>query len=123
MDLKPGAAAAGEGRHALDPLAGSIDTEALETLRLLVTELVTNSVRHSGVRSRIALDVDLDSDSVRVTVSDAGEGFMPPAKLEPDPDRRGGWGLCLVDQLADRWGVARGERTSVWFEMDRALSV
>src|SRR3954471_4256337 len=57
MTLRPGVEAAGEGRHALDPLEGSIDSEQLDTLRLLVTELVTNSVRHAGSPGWIGLNV------------------------------------------------------------------
>jgi anti-sigma regulatory factor (Ser/Thr protein kinase) len=120
MELKPGAEAAGEGRHALDRLDGSIDQPQLEVLRLLVTELVTNSIRHAGEQSWIALDVDIYSNAVRVSVTDRGSGFERPEKPQPHRDRPGGWGLCLVDRLSDRWGVARGERTSVWFEVDRA---
>jgi anti-sigma regulatory factor (Ser/Thr protein kinase) len=119
MKLKPGAQAAGEGRHALDPLRGSIDQTQLETLRLLVTELVTNSVRHAGAKAFIALDVEIYAKAVRVAVSDRGRGFQPDASPRPHRDRPGGWGLCLVDRLADRWGVSLGERTSVWFEMNR----
>src|SRR6185369_5432493 len=59
MQLRPGAAAIGEGRHALDPLEGAIDEDHLGTLRLLVTELVTNSVRHSGTANWIGLDVEV----------------------------------------------------------------
>jgi anti-sigma regulatory factor (Ser/Thr protein kinase) len=121
MELKPGAEAAGEGRHALDRLDGSIDDEQLDVLRLLVTELVTNSVRHAGATAWIALDVELYANAVRVAVSDRGDGFEPPAIPTPHVDRPGGWGLCLVDRLADRWGVKRGDRTSVWFEMDRPM--
>src|SRR4051812_19011678 len=119
MKLRPGAQAAGEGRHALDPLDGAIDQGQLDILRLLVTELVTNSVRHGGAPSWIDLSVELYSNAVRVAVSDRGEGFDAPEKPEPHVDRPGGWGLCLVDRLSDRWGVARGDITSVWFEMDR----
>ena len=121
MQLKSGAEAAGEARHALDRLEGSFDGGQLDALRLLVTELVTNSVRH-GVEADdwIGLDVDIYSNAVRVSVSDCGPGFDPPDEPEPHADRPGGWGLCLVHRLADRWGVAKNGATSVWFEMDRA---
>jgi anti-sigma regulatory factor (Ser/Thr protein kinase) len=119
MQLKPGAQAAGEGRHALDPLGGAIEQSQLDTLRLLVTELVTNSVRHARAAAFIALDVEIDATAVRVAVSDRGRGFHPDESPRPHTNRPGGWGLCLVDRLSDRWGVSLGERTSVWFEMDR----
>jgi anti-sigma regulatory factor (Ser/Thr protein kinase) len=119
MQLKPGVEAAGEGRHALDPLDVAIEQSELAILRLLVTELVTNSVRHADTEASIALDVEIYSNSVRVAVSDGGRGFQPKESPQPHPDRPGGWGLCLVDRLSDRWGVSLGERTSVWFEMNR----
>src|SRR3954449_5937542 len=49
MQLRSGPEAAGEGRHSLDRLEGAIDDGQLDTLRLLVTELITNSVRHADV--------------------------------------------------------------------------
>jgi anti-sigma regulatory factor (Ser/Thr protein kinase) len=119
MHLRPGPEAAGESRRALERLTGSLDDEQLDTLRLLVTELVTNSVRHAGTQHWIELDVDLYANAIRAQVRDHGAGFDPPEQPEPHPDRPGGWGLCLVDTLADRWGVALDETTCVWFELDR----
>jgi hypothetical protein len=55
--------------------------------------------------------------TVRVEVADRGEGFEPVPR-DADRSRPGGWGLYLVDQLADRWGVARDQMNRVWFEMD-----
>lgn len=123
LELRSGPAAAAESRHALDRLDGAIDGEQLDVLRLLVTELVTNSVRHAHEMSEwIELDVELYSNAVHVEVQDRGPGFQPKGTPEPHPDRPGGWGLCLVDRLADRWGVAVEDRTRVWFEMDRDAS-
>lgn len=120
LDLRSGPEAAGESRHALDRLDGSIAREQLEILRLLVTELVTNSVRHAHTMGEwIELDVEIYSNSVHVEVLDRGPGFQPKQTPEPHDDRPGGWGLCLVDRLADRWGVAVEDRTRVWFEVDR----
>ena len=56
---------------------------------------------------------------VRVTVTDAGEGFEPAPRRQPRTET-GGWGLHLVDRLAHRWGVDRAGVTSVWFEIDAA---
>jgi anti-sigma regulatory factor (Ser/Thr protein kinase) len=120
MRLKPGPEAAGEGRHALDRLEGTLPGDQLNELRLLVTELLTNSVRH-GARAAnwIALDVDVYANAVRVVVTDPGPGFQLKRPPRPHPDRPGGWGLCLVDHLADRWGVDSGDETAVWVELDR----
>jgi anti-sigma regulatory factor (Ser/Thr protein kinase) len=119
LDMRPGPQAAGEGRHSLDRLEGAIEEETLDNLRLLVTELVTNSVRHGGAEEWIQLDVEIYANAVRVAVCDRGPGFHPPETPEPHPNRPGGWGLCLVDRLADRWGVTLDGRTRVWFEIDR----
>jgi anti-sigma regulatory factor (Ser/Thr protein kinase) len=121
LTLKTGPEAAGEGRHALDRLAGAMPDEQLETLRLLVTELLTNSIRHgTDGDGWIALDVEIYANSVRVAVTDRGPGFDAPENPTPHHDRPGGWGLCLVDRLASRWGVARDQGTRVWFELDRS---
>lgn len=119
LQLKPGPQAAGEGRHALDRLDGAIDDEQLGELRLLVTELLTNSVRHGGSQDWITLDVEIYANAVRAVVTDRGDGFEPEPTPRPHLDRPGGWGLCLVDRLADRWGVDRRRGTAVWFEMQR----
>jgi anti-sigma regulatory factor (Ser/Thr protein kinase) len=120
MQLKPGPEAAGEGRHALDRLEGALPEDQLNELRLLVTELLTNSVRH-GARDAgwITLDVDIYANSLRVVVSDPGPGFRLDGRPQPHKDRPGGWGLCLVDNLSDRWGIESGKPTAVWFELDR----
>jgi anti-sigma regulatory factor (Ser/Thr protein kinase) len=120
LQLRPGPQAAGEGRHALDRLEGVMSDDQLGELRLLVTELLTNSVRHGADESGwIALDVTIYANAVRVAVTDTGPGFEPKPTPTPHLDRPGGWGLCLVDRLADRWGVDRDGQTSVWFELDR----
>ena len=119
LRLKPGPQAAGEGRHALDRLEGALDEEQLGELRLLVTELLTNSIRHGGSPDWITLDVEIYSNAVRAVVTDHGRGFEPEPTPRPHKDRPGGWGLCLVDRLADRWGVERNRGTAVWFELGR----
>ena len=87
-------------------------------VRLLVSELVTNAVRHANLTDGdvIGLVVELADDALRVEVHDPGGGFVPSAP-SPDPARPSGWGLYLVAELADRWGVDSDERTLVWFEL------
>ncbi len=118
VELAAGATAAAEARAALASLEGRVDGEALDDIRLLVSELVTNSVRHSGTHQSVGLAVSGRGRTVRVEVSDTGAGFKPVPR-GPDREKVGGWGLHLVDHLSDRWGVDTGRRTRVWFEIER----
>ena len=119
LKLRPGPEAAGEARHALDPLEGAVGDAQLETVRLLATELISNAVRHGDCHEWIDLEIDIDPESVRVEVRDCGHGFPRPATPAPHDHALGGYGLCLVDRLADRWGVEVEEITRVWFELAR----
>ncbi|MDX6722926.1 MAG: hypothetical protein QOD73_1330 [Solirubrobacteraceae bacterium] len=88
---------------------------------LVISELVTNSVRHAGLDASdpVQLSVNVDGDTVRVAVRDMGPGFKPPPAPD-DPGHVGGWGLVLVEQLADRWGVeSDGDANVVWCELKR----
>ena len=88
-------------------------------LQLLVSELVTNSVRHASLdpEQRIELRVRVGPGTVRVEVEDPGPGFTPTPR-RPSDRRNEGWGLYLVERIADRWGVASGSPSIVWFEID-----
>ena len=90
--------------------------DRMRDVRLLVSELVTNAVRHAEGEA-VRLVVALKGGTLRIEVHDPGRGF----ELKPPPDdplRASGWGLVLVEELADRWGVDHSPRTRVWFEMD-----
>src|SRR3954447_24448657 len=119
VDFEAGPTAAAAARNALAALEGRGDDELLGDVRLLVSELITNSVRHSSVRPSdlVHLTVSASESTVRVEVADPGTGFEPRAR-DADRTRPGGWGLYLVDHLADRWGVVRDQLTRVWFELD-----
>ncbi len=104
-------------RRTLLELDGRVAPARLEDLRLLVSEVVTNAIRHGGGdEAPVRLRILEDGDHVRVEVQDPGAGFAPP-DLDPDPERAGGWGLWLVEQLADRWGISNRGGTCVWFEL------
>ena len=107
-------------RHALDRLADFLPPEKLEDIRLVVSELVTNSILHAGLSSdeQISLTVSVSASSVRGRVCDPGPGFEVPSKPCPRPDLRGGWGLPIVETISDRWGVERNKHACVWFEID-----
>lgn len=87
-------------------------------MALLVSELVTNSYRHAGLveGDAIRLRVLLDGGTLRIEVADRGMAGSPSIR-DPDPD--GGWGLRIVSELSDRWGVESGPAgTTVWFELE-----
>ena len=120
LNLEGGPEAAVSARRALGRLRSELDEGTLESLRLLVTELISNAVRHAGART-VDLMVLVTRPSVRVEVTDRGPGFDPTVQ-GVDHDREGGWGLFLVERLADRWGVAREDlSTRVWFELERRI--
>jgi len=112
--------AAAEARHALDALTEAIPDGRMRDVRLLISELVTNAVRHADLGSGDVIDlvIDIADQMLRVEVHDPGGGFVPSTP-SPDPARPSGWGLYLVAELADRWGVDSDDRTRVWFELDR----
>jgi anti-sigma regulatory factor (Ser/Thr protein kinase) len=104
-------------RRVLDGLNGELEG-VRDPVRLLVSEAVTNSVRHAGLREdeKIELEVSAAPNKVRVDVVDHGRGFDPHRRQKAGPD--GGFGLMLVGQLADRWGF-EPEDSRFWFEIDR----
>jgi anti-sigma regulatory factor (Ser/Thr protein kinase) len=120
LELPPDARAPSRARHAMAGLDGLLGP-AYPDVALLVSELVTNGVRHADTapEAPLRIAVRLADDRVRVEVSDQGEGF-DHGPLPPDPTRAGGWGLRLVDEIADAWGVDRAQGTTVWFEIARA---
>jgi anti-sigma regulatory factor (Ser/Thr protein kinase) len=122
LAMASGAKAPERARAWLRNVTEWLPSDAETTLTLLVSELVTNAVRHggSGEDDLIELELRALDGGVGVTVSDPGPGFAPEERDAP-LEEPGGWGLVLVDQMAERWGVVRGERTRVWFELTTAV--
>ena len=111
--------AASATREALLAGDGTLPASVREDVLLLVTELVTNAVRHAGVGSDRSLGIQLQQwpRRVRVEVVDASATFTP-ARARSRGGTAGGWGLFLVDRIADRWGVRRmASGTCSWFEI------
>jgi anti-sigma regulatory factor (Ser/Thr protein kinase) len=118
--LDGGPQAVSAARLALDALEPHLSAAQLDDVRLLVSELVTNSVRHAadGPDDEVRLEVEVGEDLLRAQVIDRGPGFKA-APRGPEDDIGSGWGLYLVETLADRWGVESNDATCVWFELDR----
>jgi two-component sensor histidine kinase len=117
LRLSGGSDAPARARRELTRLQTDLDPPLAETLRLLVTELVSNAVRHAAAED-VSLKVLVARKAVFTEVTDNGPGFDPG---QADASRANHWGLFLVRRLADRWGVVRdGKATKVWFELRRA---
>jgi len=117
LDALPGAVSEAR-RWVASVTHGLLDADQTQSLRLIVSELVTNALRHGADGERIDLAVTPKPQFLCVQVTDDGPGLAPrPRALEPDEE--GGFGLFFVEQLARRWGVTReNRRTRVWFELD-----
>ncbi len=94
----------------------------LEVLALLVSEVVTNAVKHAGPRQRgIEFSVDVNPTHTRVVVTDGGPGFERAAEPRSPRFGPGGYGIFLLDSEASRWGTEHApDGFSVWFELDHA---
>lgn len=90
---------------------GHTDPAWLDVVALIVTELVSNAVRHAD--GRTVLDLDTDGRTT-VTVTD-GSATGPHLR---HADARGGRGLLIVDALSARWGMhEHGTGKQVWAEL------
>jgi|tagenome__1003787_1003787.scaffolds.fasta_scaffold20970129_4 signal transduction histidine kinase len=102
-------------------LNDQVPESVLENARLVITELVTNSVRHSGVSDgMVVIGVQLTPATVRLEVADPGrDGVICPRT--PDPAAGGGFGLNMVQALSERWGLERAAAggTRVWAQLSR----
>ena len=98
-------------------LSGRVSATLYDDVRLLVSELVTNSVRHAQLTpdATIRVSVALIYGAVRIEVEDPGDGAI--AAVAPDREHGGGFGLYLVEILAERWGSTSDGKTCVWAEL------
>ncbi len=96
-----------------DELASRLSGPVLDDVKLMVSELVTNGVVHGSTEpdAPVMLDLLVNGD-IRCRVLDHGHGFVDGPRREGP----GGWGLHLVEQLSDRWGMrCSPQQTEVWF--------
>ncbi|MFD6761173.1 ATP-binding protein [Streptomyces roseolus] len=121
LEVGPDPAEVGRARRwARKRLAGSgigDDEPLAETLVLLISELVTNAVVHTGCPAVLRMLFAAEG-GVRVEVADSSE--LPPRPRRAAGEDTNGRGLELVDGLADRWGwQSEGRGKSIWCEVDR----
>ncbi|UDY37637.1 ATP-binding protein [Dermatobacter hominis] len=103
---------------ARDWLAHFEERDWVQDLGLVVSELVTNVIRHTSSQEAAIALVRRD-DVLRVEVTD-GDRTRPVVNTGPAGVQAGGLGLRIVDTMADRWGVdVRDDGKTVWAEFDR----
>lgn len=116
--VRAGPSAGAAARREISMRNGSLPDTVRDDVLLLLTELVTNAVRHGdvGPERTVRVEVERGPERVRVTVLDRGHGFEHVPARPHYGDR--GWGLFLVGRVADRWGIRpAASGTSVWFEI------
>lgn len=129
LEIGPDPAEVGRARRwARSRLAGSgigDDEPLAETLVLLISELVTNAVVHTGCPAVLRMLFGAgaaEAGTVRVEVAD--RCARPPLRRHAEGDETNGRGLELVDGLADRWGwQTEGAGKRIWCEVDRCAPV
>src|SRR3954468_23532491 len=116
FQFPPADDAPAQARAALEVFAQILSPEVLEDVQLVVSELVTNSVKF-GPKRPITLALSVGTEAiVSGEVIDQGDGEQAKIEMTPEPTVDGGWGLHLIDQVATKWGVREGS-THVWFEI------
>jgi anti-sigma regulatory factor (Ser/Thr protein kinase) len=116
FQFPPAEDAPAQARAALEVFDQILSPEVLEDLQLVVSELITNSVKF-GPQRPITLSLEVGAGGlVRGEVIDQGDGRRARIEMHGEPTLAGGWGLHLVDRVAQHWGVHEGS-THVWFEV------
>lgn len=108
-----------EARRAVARFESGVPAAVIESARLLVSELVTNSLLHGIAEGEGWIDVLIERKArcLRIEVADPASAGRRPVLRNVDPTSTSGWGLQLVDRLASNWGVETGSGTCVWCEI------
>jgi anti-sigma regulatory factor (Ser/Thr protein kinase) len=114
------ATAAAQARTKIkEDLTSVLVPDRLDDSLLMVTELITNAVRHAPPEpdGSIVLEIERESGVVRIVVRDGGKHMdlnEPTFHTHTD----GHYGLLVVDALADEWGFSIDGDKGVWFEVE-----
>jgi two-component sensor histidine kinase len=114
LNVPAGSASLAEVRSSIERL-DDLDRETKATVKLLVTELVANSVRHARLdpSETVVVTLEIRPERVRAEVVDWGSGFAMPDDKAPK-----GRGFAIVQALSSRFGLRRNTETRAWFEID-----
>jgi anti-sigma regulatory factor (Ser/Thr protein kinase) len=115
LPSQPASVAVARRRITAEMRSLGVDDEAIDDAAIVITELVTNAIKHGSPLPGRWLEVtwDMDTETVEIAVSDGGGSRTRPRANQPSLSAMGGRGLGIVDTLSDRWGV-RPPGTTVW---------
>jgi anti-sigma regulatory factor (Ser/Thr protein kinase) len=119
LPYTPSSVAVARRRLTSDLDAAGIYETAVCDAAIVVSELLSNAIRHAAPLpdAQVQVTWSIDHDALRIAVSDAGDGPLPRV-TEPAPGAPGGRGLGIVESLSDRWGVLREDGvTTVWAQL------
>jgi anti-sigma regulatory factor (Ser/Thr protein kinase) len=115
-DIANGPRAAAEARALLNSFASRVPNDLLDDVRLALTEVVTNSYKHSGTPEGAPIQVVLDLSGHRFRLQVTDRSIFDPTPETAFELRSARWGLTILDRLADRWG--RVSEGGIWAEFD-----
>lgn len=95
-------------RDALDRINGDIDSDNLFDLRLILSELLCNSIIHGNKQNSeryVSLYLHIDNNNIEIEVSDEGEGINQNSVYNPEELKSNGRGLVLVKGLSDYFQI------------------
>ena len=118
LTLEPNLDAAALARQFVVDHRDHLDPEVISNAELLVSEIVTNAVRHGAGEVRLRLR--LDPPGIGVAVTDTGDQLPVVSATPPPADQSSGRGLLIVDAVAYEWGIEAHDPPAgktVWFDV------